>query len=93
MWPRVTTAKQLAFTSLDTPFQVEAGDVMANALMGNLNGTAGIALASTVQGVNTAAAGAAFAPANVTIRITGGSLGAPVDITLEFDLDHHRVGD
>src|ERR1022692_2202824 len=29
---------QLAFTSPTTPFQVEAGDVMANALMGNLNG-------------------------------------------------------
>jgi flagellin len=74
--------QQLSFTSPNTPFQVEAGDVMANALMGNLNGTAGVALATTVQGVGTAAAGAAFVPTNVTVRITGGSLGAPVDITL-----------
>jgi hypothetical protein len=41
--------QHLAFTSPMTPFQVEAGDVMANALMGNLNDTAGLPLASTVQ--------------------------------------------
>src|ERR1039457_6363199 len=74
--------QELAFTSPDTPFQVEAGDVMANALMGNLTGTSGAALASTVQGVNTAADGAPFVPTNVTVRITGGSLAAPVDIAL-----------
>jgi flagellin len=77
--------QQLAFNSPDTPFQVEAGDVMANALMGNLTGippTVGAALAATVQGVSTAAAGNAFVPTNVTVRITGASLAAPVDITL-----------
>ena len=74
--------QELAFTSPDTPFQVEAGDVMANALMGNLTGTSGAALASTVQGVNTAADGDPFVPTNVTVRITGGSLAAPVDIAL-----------
>ena len=74
--------QSLAFTSADTPFQVEAGDVMANALMGNLTGTSGAALATTVAGVNTAADLDAFVPANVTVRITGGSLAAPVDITL-----------
>src|ERR1017187_6643133 len=46
--------QQLAFTSPTTPFQVEAGDVMANALMGNLTGTTGTALATTVTGVATA---------------------------------------
>jgi flagellin len=74
--------QELAFTSSDTPFQVEAGDVMANALMGNLNGTAGATLATTVTGASTAAAGAAFVPTNVTVRITGGSMAAPVDLTL-----------
>ena len=77
--------QQLAFDSPNTPFQVEAGDVMANALMGNLTGTpptAGAALATTVQGVAAAAAGDAFVPTNVTVRISGGSLAAPVDITL-----------
>src|ERR1035441_2380706 len=74
--------QQLAFTSPTTPFQVEAGDVMANALMGNLTGTTGTALATTVTGVATAAAGDLFVPTNVTIRIAGGNLAAPVDITL-----------
>ena len=74
--------RQLAFTSPDTPFQVAAGDVMATALMGNLTGTTGTALATTVQGLVTAPAGNLLAPANVTVRIAGGNLAAPVDITL-----------
>src|ERR1019366_702707 len=36
--------QELAFTTPNTPFQVTAGDVMANALMGNLTGTTGTAL-------------------------------------------------
>src|ERR1039457_4625802 len=74
--------QELAFTSPNTPFQVTAGDVMANALMGNLTGPTGTALATTVTGVATAAAGDLFVPTNVTIRIAGGNLAAPVDITL-----------
>ncbi len=78
----------LQFTSSGTPFQVEAGDVMANALMGNLNGTAGTPIATQVTGVGTAAADAAFAaPSKVTVRITGGSLAAPVDIGLNSAYD------
>jgi flagellin len=75
--------RQLAFTSPDTPFQVQAGDVMANALMGNLNGTAGTALATTVTGASTAAGTNSFVPTSVTVRITGASLAAPVDIKLD----------
>ena len=74
--------QELAFTSANTPFQVEAGDVMANAFMGNLTGTTGTALATTVTGVATAAAGNLFVPTSVTIRIAGGSMAAPVDLTL-----------
>jgi flagellin len=74
--------QELAFTSPNTPFQVTAGDVMANALMGNLTGTTGTALATTVTGAATAPAGDLFVPTNVTIRIAGGNLAAPVDITL-----------
>ena len=74
--------QELAFTTPNTPFQVTAGDVMANALMGNLTGTTGAALATTVTGVATAAAGDLFVPANVTIRIAGGNLAAPVGLTL-----------
>ena len=78
----VYNGQELAFTTPDTPFQVEAGDVMANALMGNLTGTTGTALATTVQGVATAAAGNLFVPTNVTVRIAGGDLAAPLDLTL-----------
>jgi flagellin len=74
--------QELAFTAPDTPFQVTAGDVMANALMGNLTGTTGTALATTVTGVATAPSGDLFVPTNVTVRIAGGNLAAPVDITL-----------
>ena len=76
--------KQLAFTSSTTAFQVQAGDTMANALMGNLSaGTTGEAVATTVAGVATAAAGTAFSPTNATVRISGGGLAAPVDLTFE----------
>ena len=74
--------QELAFTTPNTPFQVTAGDVMANALMGNLTGTTGTALATTVTGVATAPAGDLFVPTNVTVRIAGGNLATPVDITL-----------
>ena len=51
----------LAFTSPTTAFQVQAGDVMANAFLGNLTGTTGNAIASTVTGGATEAATAAIA--------------------------------
>ena len=75
-----SNGKQLAFTSTTTAFQVEAGDRMANALLGNLTGTTGTALATTVVGATTAAAGA-FTPTGVTVRISGGGLSTPKDIT------------
>jgi flagellin len=73
--------KQLAFTSSTTAFQVQAGDRMANALMGNLSGTTGVAVSSAVAGAASAAAGTAFTPANVTVRIAGGGLAEAVDLT------------
>src|SRR5438270_193541 len=42
--------QQLQFTSSTTAFQVEAGDRLANALLGNLSGTTGTAIATTVVG-------------------------------------------
>jgi len=78
-----SNGQQLTFSSPATPFKVEAGDVMAGALMGNLNGTSGNPIATTVVGVGTAATGAPFAPTGVTVRIAGGSLANPVDITLD----------
>jgi flagellin len=72
----------LGFTSATTAFQVQAGDVMANAFLGNFaTGANGAAIASTVTGGNTAAAASAFSPANVTLQIVGGGLTAPKNIT------------
>lgn len=78
--------KQLAFNSSYAPIQVQAGDVMANAFMGNFStvggdpATRGAALSSTVHGVNTTAGTLAN---DVTIRIIGGGLSSPVDITVD----------
>ncbi|MGJ5814635.1 flagellin [Paludibaculum fermentans] len=77
--------KQLAFNSSYAPIQVQAGDVMANAFMGNFsvqNGdpaTRGAAISSTVHGVNTQVGTLAN---DVTVRISGGGLSSPVDITV-----------
>ena len=75
--------QQLSFTSSSAAFQVEAGDRMSNAFLGNLSGTTGTALATTVVGGNTAAAATAFAPTGVTVRITGGGLSSAQDITFD----------
>ncbi|HWB86808.1 MAG TPA: flagellin [Bryobacteraceae bacterium] len=76
--------KELAFSSSTTAFQVQAGDQMANALMGNFSsGATGVAVASTLSGANTAASATAFTPTNVTVRISGSGLSSPVDITLD----------
>src|ERR1035437_896252 len=85
-----TGAQQLAFTSSTAAFQVQAGDRMANALMGNYSsGTTGNALTDSVTGGTTAAGITSFAPAGagVTIRIQGAGLAAPVDIFLDKSLD------
>jgi flagellin len=74
--------QQLAFTSSTAAFQVEAGDTMANALLGNFGaGADGTAVGSTVTGGATTAG--AFTPTGVTVRITGASLASPVDITFD----------
>src|SRR5439155_12918122 len=68
--------QQLSFTSSSAAFQVEAGDRMSNALLGNLSGTTGTALSTTTTGASSAAAGASFTPSGVTLRLSGGGLGA-----------------
>jgi flagellin len=78
--------QELSFGSTTTAFQVEAGDQMANALLGHLTvvngvlGSTGTPLATTVSGV---APAAGFTVALVTVRFTGAGLAAPVDITLD----------
>ncbi len=74
--------QELAFTSSTTAFQVQAGDQMANALMGNLaSGTTGTAISSTVTGGSTTA-GSITSPANVAFQISGGGLTSPVTLNL-----------
>ncbi|MGA3042646.1 MAG: hypothetical protein ABSF54_17865, partial [Bryobacteraceae bacterium] len=81
--------QELAFSSNTTAFQVEAGDQMSNALMGNLStnpstAAQGLAVATTVTGAATAGVGA-FSPTGVTVQISGASLASPVNITLTGD--------
>jgi flagellin len=75
------TEQQLSFTSSSSAFQVEAGDQMANALLGNMSGTLGTAVKNTTTTGNTATAGTGFTASGVTVRISGGGLSAAQDIT------------
>jgi flagellin len=79
--------QQLAFTSSTSAFQVQAGDKVSNALLGNFNDPTVNAVAatmgSTFSGGNTAVSGTALANAgNITVQISGASLSSPVVLTL-----------
>ncbi|HMD70700.1 MAG TPA: flagellin [Bryobacteraceae bacterium] len=89
-----TGTQQIAFTSTTSAFQVQAGDRMSNALMGNFTGpnsTTGAVLATTVAGGATAASGVAFNPTGtgVTIQIQGAGLASPVELTMLKANDAH----
>ena len=74
--------QELAFSSSTAAFQVQAGDQMANALMGNFSsGSTGTAVATTVVGGATAIGGTDFTPAGVTVQISGAGLASPVALT------------
>jgi len=75
-----TGSQQLAFKSANTAFQVEAGDRMANALMGNVD--AGTFNGKDLTASTTAAAvsQAGNSTGNVIVRVQGGGLASPVDI-------------
>ena len=80
--------QQLAFTSSTTAFQVEAGDLVSNALMGKFvdattNADAAAMTSTVTGGENVTLANAITNPANITMRFTGAGLSAPVDITLQ----------
>src|SRR5262249_27099940 len=78
------TSQELSFTSSSSAFQVEAGDQMANALLGNFSsGVTGTAVTTTTVGGNTALTTTLFNPAGVTVRISGGGLGTAQDITFD----------
>jgi len=80
--------QQLTFTSSSTAFQVEAGDKLANALLGNYTSSSdatGKTLNITFTGAAASGAAAAtFLNGNdIKIRIEGGGLTDAVDISLD----------
>ncbi len=78
-----TGKQQLAFKSANAAFQVQAGDQMANALMGNVTGGVGFVgkdLGQTVAG--TGVSGVAAFTSAVIVRIQGGGLASPVDLKI-----------
>ncbi len=78
--------EQLAFTSSTTAFQVQAGDSVSNALMGNFavaNQPAAAAMGSTYTGGVTAAAANQIAnPGTIKVQISGASMSSPVTLQL-----------
>ena len=76
--------QKLAFQSSTGAFQVSAGDRLSNALLGNHANNTGTALDYVVTGAAAAATtGTAFAAQrDIIVRVQGGSLNAPVDLTL-----------
>ena len=87
-----SNGQHLGFTSSTSAFQIQAGDQMANALLGNFLGgvpagaPVGAAITTTVTGGSTAAMTAptttTFAPGTngVMVRIQGSGLAAPIDL-------------
>ena len=78
--------QQLAFNSSNTAFQVQAGDQMANALMGNF-ATAGSALGKAVTSTLTGGTAGASTdpivnPTQVSVQISGAGLAGPLSLTL-----------
>jgi flagellin len=84
-----SNGSHLAFSSSNTAFQVSAGDLTSNALLGNTTSSSnpvGKSLTNTVTGGAATAASAttfgASGAGTVTFHLTGSSLAAPVDVSL-----------
>lgn len=76
-----TGKQQLTFNASGTAFQVEAGDRVANAFLGNFtSGSTGKDLTNIVTGTGVTTAGSVTQ--NVIIRIQGSSLASPVDLQI-----------
>lgn len=76
--------QKIVFESSTNSFQVSAGDRLSNALLGNASSNVGESLDYIVNGAAAAAStGTTFAAArDVVVRVQGGSLDGPVDLTL-----------
>jgi flagellin len=84
--------QQLAFKSANAAFQVDAGDQMANALLGNVTAPGaftGKSLTKTVTGGATVNS----VITNTIVRIQGGGLASPVDITVASGLTGQQAVD
>lgn len=76
-----TGKQQLTFASSVGGFQVQAGDRVSNALLGNFSsGSTGKDLTNTVTGASVTTANTTTS--NVLIRIQGSGLAAPVDLQI-----------
>ncbi|MGI8745837.1 MAG: flagellin [Bryobacteraceae bacterium] len=78
---------QLTFNSAGSAFQVQAGDRVANALLGNFDTSANNSTGKSLANATTATASDStgtdtFTNTNVIVRIQGSGLAAPVDIQL-----------
>ena len=76
--------ERIVFESSNSAFQVAAGDRLANAVLGHATSNVGKSLDFVVNGAAVAAStGTTFAAArDVVVRVQGGSLGGPVDLTI-----------
>ncbi|HYM09662.1 MAG TPA: flagellin [Bryobacterales bacterium] len=82
-----TGKQQIAFNSGSVAFQVQAGDLVSNALLGNFaSGSTGATLATTVTGsaVTPSAVTTAAGAETVDLRVQGGGLTTPVDLTVNI---------
>ena len=80
---------QLTFNASGTAFQVQAGDRVSNALLGNFTTSTNDATGKSLSNVATAAGNVTAAStlaANTVVRIQGSGLAAPVDIQLASGL-------
>jgi flagellin len=81
-----TVKERLGFSSSAGAFQVEAGDRLSNALLGNFsNGPTGKGLQTVFAGAgNVTGTSTGAGSANVIVRVQGSGLSSPVDLTLSI---------
>lgn len=79
-----TIKERLGFASSQGAFQVESGDRLSNALLGNFNsGAIGKSIQTAFVGNgNVTGTSTGSGSANIIVRVQGGGLAAPVDLTL-----------
>ncbi len=79
-----TVKERIGFISSNAAFQVQAGDRLSNALIGNfVSGSTGKAVESVFAGAgNVTGTSTGAGAGNVIVRVNGAGLASPVDLTL-----------